>query len=220
MLEKAYGAELLPAVGLYNPLWQLDSLAQKLGIESKGVFSRLKREIRSFSSERTALVNGANGERFYLLQDESALRQHDETHLFKVGIDGDKLADDLDEALGLLSKEPAKIDAYAGTYSPDRSERDFDRLGKDPFHKMGRNRVLRDDSLLRNLDARPFGPPDWLLLQVVSLMQGPLNEQSFKKIGQNRFHDPAPQTRGFLTGTYYAAKWRLINPPRNRLHCR
>ena len=33
-----------------------------------------------------------------------------------------------------------------------------------------------------------------------------------QKIGQNRFHDPAPQTRGFLTGTYYAAKWRLINP--------
>lgn len=120
-----------------------------------------------------------NGERFYLLQDESALRQHDETHLFKVGIDGDKLADDLDEALGLLSKESAKIDAYAGTYSPDRSERDFDRLGKDPFHKMGRNRVLRDDGLLRNLDARPFGLPDWLLLQVVSLMQGPLNEQAF-----------------------------------------
>lgn len=135
MLEKAYGAELLPAVGLYDPLWQLDSLAQKFGIEGKGAFSRLKREIRSFSSERTALVNGANGERFYLLQDESALRQHDETHLFKVGIDGDKLADDLDEALGLLSKEPAKIDAYAGTYSPDRSERDSDRLGKDPFMK-------------------------------------------------------------------------------------
>ena len=45
MLEKAYGAELLPAVGLYDPLWQLDSLAQKLGIESKGVFSRLKKTI-------------------------------------------------------------------------------------------------------------------------------------------------------------------------------
>ena len=44
-------------------------------------------------------------------------------------------------------------------------------------------------------------------------MQKPLDEQSFKKIGQNRFHDPAPQTREFLTGTYYAANWRLINPP-------
>ena len=135
MLEKVYGAELLPAVGLYDLLWQLESLAQKFGIEGKGAFSRLKREIRSFSSERTALANGVNGERFYLLQDESALRQHDETHLFKVGIDGGKLAGDLDEALELLSKESAKTDEHGDTYSPDCLERDSDRLGKDPFMK-------------------------------------------------------------------------------------
>ena len=135
MLGKAYGAELLPAVGLYDLLWQLESLAQKFGIEGKGAFSRLKRQIRSFSSERTALANGVNGERFYLLQDESALRQHDETHLFKVGIDGGKLAGDLNEALELLSKESAKTDEYGGTYSPDCPERDSDRLGKDPFVK-------------------------------------------------------------------------------------
>lgn len=119
MLEKVCRAGLLPAVGLYDLLWQLESLAQKFGIEGKGTFSRLKREIRSFASERTALANGVNGERFYLLQDESALRQHDETHLFRVGIDGDKLAGGLDEALELLSKESAKVDVYTDTYSPD-----------------------------------------------------------------------------------------------------
>lgn len=135
MLEKAYGTGLLPAVGLYDLLWQLESLAQKFGIEGKGAFSRVKREIRSFSSERTALANGVNGERFYLLQDESALRQHDETHLFKVGVDGGRLARDLDEALELLSKESAKVDEYADTYSPNLSERDSDRLGEDPFIK-------------------------------------------------------------------------------------
>ena len=32
MLEKVYGAELLLAVGLYDLLWQLESLAQKFGI--------------------------------------------------------------------------------------------------------------------------------------------------------------------------------------------
>lgn len=117
MLEKGCGAGLLPAVGLYDLLWQLESLAQKFGIEGKGAFSRLKREIRPFSSERTALANGVNGERFYLLQDDSALRQHDETHLFKVGIDGNKLAGDLDEAIELLSKEFAKVDVYTDTYS-------------------------------------------------------------------------------------------------------
>lgn len=76
-----------------------------------------------------------NGKRFYLLQDESALKQHDETHLFKVGIDGDKLAGDLDEALELLAKESAKIDEYGNTCSPDSLERDSDRLGKGPFMK-------------------------------------------------------------------------------------
>ena len=135
MLEKGYGTGLLPAVGLYDLLWQLESLAQKFGIEGKGAFSRLKREIRSFSSERTALTNGVNGERFYLLQDGSALKQHDETHLFKVGIDGGRLARDLDEALELLSRESAKTDEYGDTYSLDCLERDSDRLGKDPFMK-------------------------------------------------------------------------------------
>lgn len=135
MLEKVYGAGLLPAVGLYDLLWQLELLARKFGIESKGGFSRLKREIRLFSSERTALANGVNGERFYLLQDESALKQHDETHLFEVGIDGGRLARDLDEALELLSKESAKTDEYGDTYSPDCLERDSDKLGKDPFMK-------------------------------------------------------------------------------------
>lgn len=36
MLEKAYGAELLPAVGLYDLLWQLESLAQKFGMRARG----------------------------------------------------------------------------------------------------------------------------------------------------------------------------------------
>lgn len=36
LLEKAYGTGLLPAVGLYDLLWQLELLARKFGIESKG----------------------------------------------------------------------------------------------------------------------------------------------------------------------------------------
>lgn len=44
---------------------------------------------------------------------------------------------------------------------------------------MSRNLVLRDDGLLGNLDTRPFGLPDRLLLQVVSLMRGPRNERAF-----------------------------------------
>ena len=44
---------------------------------------------------------------------------------------------------------------------------------------MGWDWVLRDNDLLRNLDARPFGLPDRLLLQVVYLVWEPLNEQTF-----------------------------------------
>ena len=105
MLEKVYGAELLPAVGLYDLLWQLESLAQKFGIEGKGAFSRLKRQIRSFSSERTVLANGVNGKMFYLMQDSQALRRHDETHIFQVGFDGEALVGELGEALALLADE-------------------------------------------------------------------------------------------------------------------
>ena len=59
------------------------------------------------------------------MQNQSALKQHDETHLFKVGIDGNKLADDLDEALELLSKEASK----------SWMERASDKQEKDPFLK-------------------------------------------------------------------------------------
>ena len=178
MLEKAYGAELLPAVGLYDLLWQLESLAQKFGIEGKGAFSRLKREIRSFSSERAALANGVNGERFYLLQDESALRQHDETHLFKVGIDGasapvtsTKPTSCFRKSLPRPMSTAARIRLIVWNGIPTGWAK--------TLHEIGRNWVLRDDGLLRNLGARPFGLPDRFLLQVVYLVWEPLNEQSF-----------------------------------------
>lgn len=118
MLEKAYGAGLLPAVGLYDLLWQLESLAQKFGIEGKGAFSRLKRRIRSFSSERAALANEVNGKRFYLMQDSQALRRHDETHIFQVGFDGEALVGELGEALALLADEAGGGDEYGNVYSP------------------------------------------------------------------------------------------------------
>ena len=38
-----------------------------------------------------------------------------------------------------------------------------------------------------------------------------------EKIGRNRSRDPVPQTRGFLTDSYYAAKWLSINPAHEAL---
>lgn len=81
MLEKAYGAGLLPAAGLYDLLWQLESLAQKFGIEGKGGLLKAQ-EGDSVVFEREDR-SGERGERREVLplQNQSALKQHDETHL-------------------------------------------------------------------------------------------------------------------------------------------
>ena len=46
---------------------------RKFGVEDKAVFARLRKRICTFSSERTALANGVNGKRLYLMQDSQAL---------------------------------------------------------------------------------------------------------------------------------------------------
>ena len=68
-----YGDGLLPAVRMFDQLWELESLARKFGVEDKAVFARLRKRICTFSSERTALANGVNGKRLYLMQDSQAL---------------------------------------------------------------------------------------------------------------------------------------------------
>lgn len=169
MLEKAYGAELLPAVGLYDLLWQLESLAQKFGIERKGAFPRLKREIRSFSSERTARANGVNGKRFYLMQDSQALRRHDETRIFQVGFDGEALVGELDEALAPPGRR--------GRRGRRVRQRVFSRLAQSGLHKprrgplpqMARSGPARADGLPRHLSDRSCDIPGRSLLQVVLL---------------------------------------------------
>lgn len=169
MLEKAYGAELLPAVGLYDLLWQFESLAQKFGIEGKGAFSRLKREIRSFSSERTALANGVNGKRLYLMQDSQALRRHDETHIFQVGFDGEALVGGI--------RRGARPPGRRGRRGRRVRRRVFSRLARSGLHKprrgplpqMARSGPARADSLPRHLPDRSCDIPGRSLLQVVLL---------------------------------------------------
>ena len=73
VLRRTYGDGLLPAVRMFDLLWELESLARKFGVEHKAVFARLRKRICTFSSERTALANGVNGKRFYLMQDSQAL---------------------------------------------------------------------------------------------------------------------------------------------------
>lgn len=76
-----------------------------------------------------------NGEGFYLLQNESALKQHDETHIFQVGFDGEALVGELDEALALLADEAGGGDEYGDVYSPDWPNRGSTNREEDPFPK-------------------------------------------------------------------------------------
>ena len=88
MLAKVHSEAFIPNVRMYDLMWEIDSIAHKYGIEEEEEFRCLHKAMLEFNSERTALANGVNGERFYLLQDSNALAQHDDTHLFEVKIDG------------------------------------------------------------------------------------------------------------------------------------
>ena len=120
---------------MFDLLWELESLARKFGVEDKAVFARLRKRICAFSSERTALANGVNGKRFYLMQDSQALRRHDETHIFQVGFDGEALVGELDEALALLADEAGGGDEYGNVYSPGWPDRGSTNREEDPFPK-------------------------------------------------------------------------------------
>lgn len=123
MLSRIYSPSFMDNVEAYDLLWHLEGVASKQGIDDGRAFHSLRRHMCSFAIERTALANGSNGERFYLLDDEKALSLHDETHLFEVGIDGTALREEFDAFLALL-QEGSSLDGdtYARTYSPLRRE--------------------------------------------------------------------------------------------------
>lgn len=113
-------------------MWEIDSIAHKYGIEEEEEFRRLHKAMLEFNSERTALANGVNGERFYLLQDSNALAQHDDTHLFEVKIDGAKLWSLFEASLAAIEKE--SCDEYADVYSPESPE--MYRVGLASKHRV------------------------------------------------------------------------------------
>lgn len=161
VLRRAYGDGLLPAVRMFDLLWELESLARKFGVEDKAVFARLRKRICTFSSERTALANGVNGKRFYLMQDSQALRRHDETHVFQVGFDGGG----------------ARPPGRRGRRGRRVRRRVFSRLARSGLHKprrgslpqMARSGPARADGLPRHLPDRSCDIPGRSLLQVVLL---------------------------------------------------
>ena len=144
MLAKVHSEAFIPNVRMYDLMWEIDSIAHKYGIEEEEEFRRLHKAMLEFNSERTALANGVNGERFYLLQNSNALAQHDNTHLFEVKIDGAKLWSLFEASLAAIEKE--SCDEYADAYSPESPE--MYRVGLASKHRC---RSVEEKWLLRSI---------------------------------------------------------------------
>lgn len=97
----------------------LNDLGEKHGITNLEVFNEFRSLMFGFYSERTALANGIDGQRFYLRENTEALESHDESHWFEVGIDGEMLFQKYCSFIEMLTKESANTDDYADIYSPN-----------------------------------------------------------------------------------------------------
>lgn len=135
MLSRVYISSFQGNVGVYDLITHLEDLASKHGVDDGRKLSSLRELIHLFVSERTALANGVNGARFYLHGNAKALAKHDETHLFEIGIDGERLCRELDEFIELLGEESADTDEYADTYSPYPPKRMATRKTNNGFPK-------------------------------------------------------------------------------------
>lgn len=130
MLSKVYCPLFIENVKAYDLLWHLNDVASKYGIDDSKSFRDLRSQLYCFAMERTALANGIEGKRFFLLQDKNALAKHDSTHLYEVGIDGDRIRRTFDEFLAILRREAERTDQYADTYSQDWPARQGGEAGR------------------------------------------------------------------------------------------
>lgn len=135
MLSRVYISSFQGNVGVYDLITHLEDLASKHGVDDGRKLSSLRELMHLFVSERTALANGVNGARFYLHGNAKALAKHDETHLFEIGIDGERLCRELDEFIEFLGEESADADEYADTYSPYPPKRMATRKTNNGFPK-------------------------------------------------------------------------------------
>lgn len=135
MLSRVYTPSFQGNVGAYDLIMHLEDLASKHGVDDRRKLGSLRELMHRFVSERTALGNGVNGTRFYLHGDAGALAKLDKTHLFEIGVDGERLCRELDEFIELLGKESASTDEYADTYSPYPPKRMATRKTDDGFPK-------------------------------------------------------------------------------------
>lgn len=116
-IKLVYSEHFSPCAGAYDLLQAIEGAAEKYGVYDSEEIVALRRSLRGFSCERESLANGVNGERFHLMQDLEELDAFDRTHIFEVGVDGEKLLKDLEAALFIIREEAEQFDEYPDVYS-------------------------------------------------------------------------------------------------------
>lgn len=112
-----FNEHFAPCAGAYDLLQAMEGAAEKYGVYDSDEIVTLRGSLRGFSCERASLANGVNGERFHLMQNPEELDVFDRTHIFAIGIDGEKLLKDLEAALSLIREEAKHFDEYSDVYS-------------------------------------------------------------------------------------------------------
>ena len=117
ILKLVFEPSFAQSAGAYDLLQTIEGVAEKYGLSGTEKMARARGSLRSFVCEKTSLANGANGERFPLMDNPEELDKFDRTHRFEAGVDAEALVGNLESAIALIGREADRFDEYADVYS-------------------------------------------------------------------------------------------------------
>lgn len=117
ILKLVFEPGFAQSAGAYDLLQTIEGVAEKYGLSGAEEMARARGSLRGFVCEKTSLANGANGERFPLMDNPEELDEFDRTHRFEVGVDSEALVGNLEAAIALIGGEADRFDEYADVYS-------------------------------------------------------------------------------------------------------
>ena len=117
ILKLVFEPGFAQSAGAYDLLQTIEGVAEKYGLSGTEEMARARGSLRRFVCEKASVANGANGERFPLMDSPDELDAFDRTHRFEVGVDGEELVGSLEAAIALIGREADEFDEYADVYS-------------------------------------------------------------------------------------------------------
>lgn len=117
ILKLVFEPGFAQSAGAYDLLQTIEGVAEKYGLSGTEEMARARGSLRGFVCEKTSLANGANGERFPLMDNPEELDEFDRTHRFEVDVDAEALIGNVESAIALIGGEADRFDEYADVYS-------------------------------------------------------------------------------------------------------